>query len=41
MLQELQGELTEQVKGGLIKAQDVCDIVAGKQFQALFTCLGI
>ena len=41
VLQEVQRQLSEKAKGGFIKAQDVCDIVATKTIQTLFARLGI
>jgi hypothetical protein len=41
VLQEIKGELSEKAKSGFIKAQDVCEIVASKKLQDLFSRLGI
>jgi hypothetical protein len=41
ILQEIQEQLAERAKGGFIKAQDVCEIVAGERVQSKFTQLGI
>jgi hypothetical protein len=41
VLQEIQGELSERAKGGVIKAEDVCEIVASEKVQNLFTRLGV
>jgi hypothetical protein len=41
VLQEIQEELSERLKNSFIKAQDVCDIVAGESLQTLFLRLGI
>ena len=41
VLQEIQKALSEKSKSGLIKAQDVCDIVASEDLQNLFSRLGI
>jgi hypothetical protein len=41
VLQEIKEELSERSTNGFIKAQDVCDIVAGKKLQTLFLRLGI
>ena len=40
-MQEIQGELNKRVKGGFIKAEDVCEIVASEKIQILFSWLGI
>jgi hypothetical protein len=40
-LQEIQGELSEKAKGGFIRAEDVCEIVASEKLQILFARLGI
>jgi hypothetical protein len=41
VLHEIQKELTERVKGGFIKAEDICKIVAGEKIQGLFAQLGV
>jgi len=41
VLQAIQEELSEKLKIGFIKAQDVCDIVASEKLQVLFSWLGI
>jgi hypothetical protein len=41
VLQEIQQELSEKSKVSFIKAQDICDIVAGEKLQGLFFRLGI
>ena len=41
VLQEIQGELNKRAKGGFIKAEDVCEIVASEKIQILFSRLGI
>lgn len=41
LLKEIQEELSEKSKAGFIKAQDVCDIVAGEKIQNLFSRMGI
>jgi hypothetical protein len=41
VLHEIQEELTERAKGGFIKAEDICKIVAGKKIQGLFARLGV
>ena len=41
LLKEIQEELLEKLKAGFIKAQDVCDIVAGKKIQNMFLWMGI
>jgi hypothetical protein len=40
-LQKIQEGLFERVKGGYIKAKDVCEIVASEKIQAHFTWLGV
>jgi hypothetical protein len=41
VLQEIQGQLDGKAKGGFIKAEDVCDIVASERMQILFARLGV
>jgi hypothetical protein len=41
VLQEIQEELAEKAKGGIIKAEDVCEIVVSKKIQTLFARLGV
>jgi hypothetical protein len=41
ILQEIQGGLSEKAKNGFIKAQDVCEIVAGEKIQLMFSRLGV
>jgi hypothetical protein len=41
VLHENQKELTERAKGGFIKAEDICEIVAGKKIQSLFAQLRV
>ena len=41
VLQEVQGALSEKAKGGFIKTEDVCDIVASERVQNVFVRLGI
>ena len=41
VLQEIQGELSEKAKGGFIRAEDVCTIVASERLQDLFARLGV
>jgi hypothetical protein len=40
-LQEIQEELAEKVKGDVIKAEDVCEIVVSEKIQTLFARLGV
>jgi hypothetical protein len=41
VLQEIQEELAEKAKGGVIKAKDVCEIVVSEKIQTLFARLGV
>jgi hypothetical protein len=41
VLQEIQEELAEKAKGGIIKAEDVCEIVVSEKIQTLFARLGV
>jgi hypothetical protein len=41
VLQMIQDELNEKAKGGFIKAEDVCEIVASEKIQGLFLRQGI
>jgi hypothetical protein len=41
VLQEIQGVLTEKARGGFIKTEDVCDIVASERVQNAFAWLGV
>ena len=40
-MQEIKKELSKTAKAGFIKAQDLCDIVAGKRLQSKFAQMGI
>jgi hypothetical protein len=40
-LQEIKEELSKTAKAGFIKAQDLCDIVAGERLQSKFAQMGI
>jgi hypothetical protein len=41
VVQAIQEELSERAKGGFIKAEDVCEIVASERVQELFVRLGV
>jgi len=41
ILQEIKEELSKTAKAGFIKAQDLCDIVAGERLQSKFAQMGI
>lgn len=41
VFQEVQGQLSERVKLGFIKAKDICEIVADERVQNLFMQLGV
>lgn len=41
ILKEIQEQLMEKAKGSFIKAEDVCEIIAGEKVQAMITQLGV